>query len=70
MKAVLEFNLPDERIEHLRAVQAGAAWSTLHDLDQHLRSIIKYGDGGYKSPEDLAASVRAAINDTPSLVEE
>lgn len=70
MKAVLEFNLPDDRIEHLRAVQAGAAWSTLHDLDQHLRSVIKHGDGGYKSPEDLAVSIRSAINDTLSLVEE
>ena len=70
MKAVLEFNLPEERIEHLRAVQAGAAWSTLSDIDQHLRSIIKYGDGNYKSPEELASYIRGAINDTLSLVEE
>lgn len=70
MKAVLEFNLPEERMEHLRAVQAGAAWSTLADIDQHLRSIIKYGDGNYKSPEELASYIRAAINDTLSLVEE
>jgi len=70
MKAVLEFNLPDDRMEHIRAVRSGDAWSTLHDLDQHLRSVIKHGDGGYKSPEDLAVSIRSAINDTLSLVEE
>jgi hypothetical protein len=70
MKAVLEFNLPEERIEHVRAVRAGDAWATLHELDQHLRSIIKYGDGNYKSPEELATYLRAAINDTLSLVEE
>ena len=70
MKAILEFSLPEERMGHLRAVQAGAAWSTLSDIDQHLRSVIKYGDGKYQSPEELASYIRAAISDTLSLVEE
>jgi hypothetical protein len=33
MKATLEFNLPEERDEHLRAVQANYAWAALHDID-------------------------------------
>jgi len=42
MKAILEFNLPDEQ-EELKLAQNGAKYSFLLDeLDSNLRSMIKY----------------------------
>lgn len=42
MKAILEFNLPDDQIEFQYATD-GSKWASLvWDLDQHLRSKIKY----------------------------
>ena len=44
MKATLEFNLPDEQLEFDNAVN-GWRWSSIvWELDQHLRSQIKYND--------------------------
>jgi len=43
MKAILEFNLPEESEEHRTAVN-GALWmSAMWDLSQWLRSEVKYG---------------------------
>ena len=43
MKATLEYNLPEEAAEHLAAIH-GAEWRNLvHELDQQLRSWVKYG---------------------------
>jgi len=44
MKAILEFNLPEETDEHKLALD-GAKWmSVCHELDQWLRSIQKHSD--------------------------
>lgn len=43
-KATLSFSLPDEQCEFDAALQGSAAKSTLWDIDQHCRSIIKHGD--------------------------
>ena len=44
MKALLEFNLPDEEEEHKNAVN-GTAWrGVVQDLDGWLRGKLKYGD--------------------------
>lgn len=48
MKAILEFNLPEESHEHLTAVHAGALSSALWSLDQMLRQKIKY------APENIS----------------
>lgn len=42
MKAILEFNLPEESHEHITAVHAGALSSALWSLDQELRRKVKY----------------------------
>lgn len=42
MKAVLEFNLPEENIEHLKAIKADNLLSVIYDLDEILRKEIKY----------------------------
>jgi len=48
MKAILEFNLPEDYIEHEQAVKAGYAFGVLQDFDQWLRDEIKYHGKRYK----------------------
>lgn len=69
MKATLTFNLPEEQDEHKRAILAMEAFSLLHDIDQHLRSIVKHGEGAYESPEALAKHIREQIWELLSKVE-
>lgn len=68
MKATVEFTLPDERAEHLRAVHANAAWSCLEDIDATLRSAVKYGHD-YKSVEELAQHLRREIAEVTALID-
>ena len=42
MKAILEFNLPEEKQEHNYAVNALEAFGALSDIQQELRRIRKY----------------------------
>lgn len=47
MKAILEFNLPDDQQEFDLANSASKFWNVLWDLDQELRAKTKY------APDDL-----------------
>ena len=50
MKAILEFNLPEEEYEYKDASQ-GARWhNLLCDLDEHLRQSIKHNDENEYQP--------------------
>ena len=42
MKAILEFTLPEERDEHQEALAGTKYLGILQDLDNELRSTIKY----------------------------
>jgi hypothetical protein len=42
MKAILEFNLPEDNIEYKLVNNAGKMYSVLWDMDQWLRSNTKY----------------------------
>ena len=44
MKAILEFNLPEEEAEHRLALDGGKWMSVCNELDQWLRSIQKHSD--------------------------
>jgi hypothetical protein len=44
MIATLQFSLPEEQEEHQMAVNAWRYRRALHEFDQYLRGIIKYGD--------------------------
>ena len=46
MKAILTFNLPEDREEFHDVVQAADFKSVLWELDQAMRSDAKYADGG------------------------
>ena len=61
MRATLEFQLPDERDEYIRAVHAADAWATLDDIDQELRRILKYGSEITR--DQLAETIRTQINE-------
>ncbi len=47
MKAILEFNLPDDQEEFNLANNALNFWRVLYDLDQELRANTKY------APDDM-----------------
>ena len=70
MKATLEFNLPEDRAEHLRAVHAGAAWCALYEVDNRLRNLLKYGTSKESSFEQKLSEIRSEINEITSLIEE
>jgi hypothetical protein len=55
VKAILEFNLPEEQDAHRHAINGGAYVAALAELDNLLRGDIKYNEG---LPEDVAAKVR------------
>jgi hypothetical protein len=69
MKATLEFNLPEERDEHLRAVHASDAWAALHDIDYMLRNHLKHGPT-FNTADDMAQEVRRQINEALQLLDE
>lgn len=51
MKAILEFDLPEDEHEHRQAVQAGDAFLAIEEIYQYLRSQAKHGD----PPDDIHA---------------
>lgn len=60
MKATLTFSLPDDQGEYDRARLGPLAISTLWDINQHLRSLVRHGE---PTPEmrDLAETIRNMI---------
>ena len=44
MKAVLKFDLPDERVEFRHATDGGKYAAGLVELDEWLRTRVKHGD--------------------------
>ena len=65
MKAVLEFTLPDEETEFMEAVNGGMFKHVLWQLDQKLRSNLKYGelaDVEYKCYETIRKDLYRLLN--------
>ena len=44
MKAILEFNLPEEQAEHYCAIKGADMLNVLWELKAELRGMLKYGD--------------------------
>ena len=56
MKAILEFNLPEEAYEHRMAID-GISWKyVVSEMDEYLRSQIKYQE----LPEEADKTLQAA----------
>lgn len=64
MKAILEFNLPEDQMEFDLATN-GSKWSLcMWELDQHLRSQTKY------APDTISADTYQALIDTRDKLHE
>lgn len=48
MKATLEFNLPEDRLEHICAVKGRDAVLILDELLNEIRSFLKYDGGEFR----------------------
>jgi hypothetical protein len=59
MKATLEFTLPDEHGECMRAVHAGQAWGALTEVSYLLRNHFKHG----VDAEETLRRIQEEIND-------
>ena len=44
MKAIIEFNLPEEQAEHYCAIKGADILNVLWELKAELRGMLKYGD--------------------------
>lgn len=62
MKAILEFNLPDDRQDFELASNAMKFWSVLYELDQELRTKTKY------APDDLPQDKYDAYQEVRELL--
>lgn len=60
MKAILEFDLSEDRCEHIIAVHAMDFALTCHDLDEQLRQWMKYGNE-FKTPDDALDATREVL---------
>ena len=64
MKATIEYNLPDDQIEFELATSAHRMHSVLWDLDQWLRSKLKYQTEKMTDEEEKAyAKVREHLHE-------
>lgn len=65
MKAILEFNLPEEDDDFFSASQGGMYRAALYELNQRIRNEMKYNDAAWKDKDWYAAMewVRGEIAD-------
>lgn len=66
MKAILEFNLPEEQAEHYCAIKGADMFNVLWELKAELRSMLKYGelpDKQYEIVEKIQDFLLSSLND-------
>ena len=66
MKAILEFNLPEEEREYQMANQARDMLCVIGNLEDTLRSYLKYGHT-FKTPEEALQSIRTRLHEELSI---
>jgi hypothetical protein len=64
MKATLEFNLPEERTEHICAVKGMDAIAVIDDLLEEIRSFLKYDGGEFREWRDEGGCSHTADAET------
>ena len=60
MKAILEFNLPEDQAQHLLAISAPELYSACVEVEQAIRSKLKHGDLSDETRAELEA-IRALL---------
>lgn len=66
MKAILEFNLPEDQRSFEMANQASDMFATIVHFEYRLRSYIKYGHE-FKSANEALESIRALLHEEINL---
>lgn len=62
MKAILEFNLPEDETAHNLAKNGSAYHAALWDLDRKLRDWLKYGND-FKDADEALDAARKELAD-------
>ena len=63
MKAILEFNLPDNQSDFNLAINGTKYYSVLWEIDQHLRAKIKYDEDLTNEQHDVYQAVRDQLRE-------
>lgn len=66
MKAIIEFNLPEEQAEHYCAIKGADMLNVLWELKTELRSMLKYGeltDQQYEIVDKIQDFLFSSLND-------
>lgn len=61
MQATLTFNIPEESVEHLAAMQGGDWKSVAWNMDAALRGYLKRGHN-FKTPDEVLDELRAELH--------
>ena len=67
MKYILQFDMPEDREEHERAVRCSDAWIALRDVDALCRNVAKHGHE-YKTVEEFAQHIRDLVHSQGELL--
>tara|TARA_B100000795_G_scaffold69449_1_gene48412 strand:+ start:304 stop:528 length:225 start_codon:yes stop_codon:yes gene_type:complete len=63
MKAILEYNLPEDQ-EQFNVASKGMDWALLAwDIDQMIRSLLKYHPEEYKTGEQALEHIKEELRD-------
>ena len=70
MKAILEFNLPEDKEEHRLAINAGALSAIVYEADNLIRNYLKYEIPHAKKSVEVLRQVRDILGRAETLLEE
>ena len=59
-KLILEFDMPEEAAEANLALKGGEYFVVLHDIDQKLRDITKYGNNPFRGVKATKEQIELA----------
>jgi hypothetical protein len=66
MKAIIEFNLPEDQAEHYCAIKGADMLNVLWELKAELRAMLKYGelpDQQYEIVEKIQDFLMSSLDD-------
>jgi hypothetical protein len=66
MKAIIEFNLPEDQAEHYCAIKGADMLNVLWELKAELRGMLKYGelpDQQYEIVEKIQGFLMSSLDD-------
>lgn len=66
---IIRFRLPEEQTELNAAMQGGAAKSTLWEVDQYCRGLLKHGEPSGETRE-FAERIREMLGERPGLLDD